>query len=95
MDHAEFQDFLKRLQARINEGVSKDGRIHNATDEFALHLESSVTMKSYRFFSDPVKSSQQKRITESLLNFKGAFLTIYELQADSDEVTLLWSFLSN
>ena len=57
-----------------------------------MRLENSVNARSYLFFNDPFKASQQKTIVESVDNFPGAFLTIHELQACSNEVTALQTF---
>ena len=57
-------------------------------DQFTMRLENSVNVTSYLFFNDPFKASQQKTIVESVENFQGAFLTIHELQACSEEVTV-------
>ena len=51
--------------------------------------------KNYLFFVNPFQSSQQKNMTGSDEKFPGAFLTIHELQACSDEVTLLKTFFLN
>ena len=89
VEHSEFMDFVKRLQKRINgEGTSKGRDSHSpASDEFTLYLGDSIAVKSYLFFTDPFTRSQQKIINDSAENFQGAFLTINELQACSDEVT--------
>lgn len=89
VEHSEFMDFVKRLQKRINaEGTSTGRDTHNAaSDEFTLHLGDSIAVKSYLFFTDPFTRSPQKTINDSAENFQGAFLTIHELQACSDEVS--------
>lgn len=64
---------------------------------FTLCLEISVDVKSCLFFNAHVKASQQNNwIAESVENFlrQGVFLTIHELQAYSDEVTGLRTFLN-
>ena len=83
---------MKRLQSRVNEENSIDGKTHNASDQlsqFTMRLENSVNVTSYLFFNDPFKASQRKTIVESVENFQEAFLTIHELQACSEEVTVL------
>ena len=83
---------MKRLQSRVNEENSIDGKTHNASDQFSqftMRLENSVNVTSYLFFNDPFKASQRKTIVESVENFQEAFLTIHELQACSEEVTVL------
>lgn len=57
IDHAEFQDFLKRLKSRVNEGNSTDGKIHKSSDQFTKRLENSVNVTGYLFFNDPFKAS--------------------------------------
>ena len=84
--------WVKQLQKKIiGDGSSRQGNgyIHNACDEFTLHLENSITVKSFLFFVDAFQSSQQKNIIDSISKFQGDLPKIQELQACSDEVTLL------